>query len=124
MHPQARPLMLNICLVIVINDIKSKSCERRLITKGHIATHTNLMLLFKPALYSVTLVINLKQWHSLVCTVGRTSDCCLTVLLEYIDLISVDMTYSTHELHGHMPVQARPWYKVVLSRNSHCNTIG
>ena len=46
-------------IVIVINDIMSKSCEQRLITKGHIATHTNLILLLKPALYSSTLVLNL-----------------------------------------------------------------
>ena len=43
---------------IVINDITGKSREQRLITKEHIATHTNLILLFKPALYS-TLVIKL-----------------------------------------------------------------
>ena len=29
------------------------SCEQRLITKEQIAMHTNLILLFKPALYSV-----------------------------------------------------------------------
>ena len=45
------------CIVIVINDITSKSCEQRLITKEHIATYTNLILLFKPVLYSSTLVI-------------------------------------------------------------------
>ena len=31
-----------------------KSREQRLITKEHIATHTNLILPFKPALYSNT----------------------------------------------------------------------
>ena len=36
----------------------SKSCEQTLITKEHIATHAHLILLFKPALYSSTLVIN------------------------------------------------------------------
>ena len=36
-----------------------KSREHRLITKEHIATQTNLILLFKPALYSSTLVIKL-----------------------------------------------------------------
>ena len=40
-------LLFNNYVVIVINDIMSKSCEQRLITKGHIATHTNLILLFK-----------------------------------------------------------------------------
>ena len=44
------------CIVIVLNDVTSKSCEQRLITKEHIATHANLILLFKPALYSSTLV--------------------------------------------------------------------
>ena len=43
----------------VLNDVTSKSCEQRLITKGHVAMHTNLILLFKPALYSSTLVIKL-----------------------------------------------------------------
>ena len=33
------------------------SRQQRLITKEHIATHTNLILPFKPALYSSTLVI-------------------------------------------------------------------
>ena len=37
----------------------SESREQRLITKEHIATHANLILLFKPALYSSTLVIKL-----------------------------------------------------------------
>ena len=40
-------------------DVTSKSREQRLITKKHIATHANLILLFKPALYSITLVIKL-----------------------------------------------------------------
>ena len=44
------------CIVVVIFDVTSKSCEQRLITKGHIATHTNLILL---ALYSSTLMIKL-----------------------------------------------------------------
>ena len=38
-------------------DVTCKSCEQRLINKEHIATHTNLILLFKPALYSSTFVI-------------------------------------------------------------------
>ena len=33
-------------IVIVFNDITSKSHEQRLIIKEHIATHTNLILLF------------------------------------------------------------------------------
>ena len=37
----------------------SKSREQRLITKEHIATHTNLILLFKIALDSSTIVIKL-----------------------------------------------------------------
>ena len=41
------------------NDVISKSREHRLITKEHIATHVNLILLFKPTLYSSTLVIEL-----------------------------------------------------------------
>ena len=42
------------CIIIVLNDVTSKSREQRLITKEHIATHTNLILLFKPALFSST----------------------------------------------------------------------
>ena len=41
------------------NDVISKSREHRFITKEHIAMHVNLILLFKPALYSSTLVIEL-----------------------------------------------------------------
>ena len=41
------------------NDVTSKSHEQRLITKEHIAMHANLILLFKPDLYSSTLVIKL-----------------------------------------------------------------
>ena len=41
------------------NDIISKSREQRLIIKEHIATDANLILLFKPALYSSTLEIEL-----------------------------------------------------------------
>ena len=41
------------------NDIISKSREHRLISKEHIAMHANLILLFKPDLYSSTLVIEL-----------------------------------------------------------------
>ena len=47
------------CIVIVLNDVTSKSREQRLITKEHIATHVNLILLFKPTLYSSTLEIEL-----------------------------------------------------------------
>ena len=43
----------------VLNDVTSKSREQRLITKEHIATHANLILLFKPPLYSSTLVMKL-----------------------------------------------------------------
>ena len=32
------------------DDIMKKSCEQRLITKDHIATHTYLYFMFKPAL--------------------------------------------------------------------------
>ena len=39
------------------NDVISKSREHRVITKEHIATHVNLILLFKSTLYSSTLVI-------------------------------------------------------------------
>ena len=45
------------CIVIVLNDVTCKSREQRLITQEHIATHVNLILLFKPALYSSTLVV-------------------------------------------------------------------
>ena len=41
------------------NDVISKLREQRLITKEHIATDANLILLFKPALYSSTLEIKL-----------------------------------------------------------------
>ena len=44
-------------VIIIINDITCKLREQRLITKEHIATHTNLILPFKPTLYSSTLVI-------------------------------------------------------------------
>ena len=47
------------CIIIVLNDVTSKSREQKFITKEHIATHANLILLFKPALYSSTLVIKL-----------------------------------------------------------------
>ena len=44
------------CIVIASNDVTGMSHEQRLIIKEHniIATHTNLILLFKPALYSST----------------------------------------------------------------------
>ena len=50
-----------IAIVIVFNVIMSKSHEHRLITKEHIVMHTNLILLFNAALYSITLVMNLSQ---------------------------------------------------------------
>ena len=34
--------MLIKCIVIAINDVTGKSCEQRLITKEHIATHAVL----------------------------------------------------------------------------------
>ena len=54
----------NLLLLILMycnnpNDVISKSREHRLITKEHIATHAKLILLFKPALYSNILVIEL-----------------------------------------------------------------
>ena len=45
--------------IVIVNDVTDKSREQSLITKEHIATHTNLILLFKLALYSSTLVIKL-----------------------------------------------------------------
>ena len=45
---------------------------QRLITKEHIAMHTNLILLFKPVLYSGTLVIkvcNIKLYLAGIITV-------------------------------------------------------
>ena len=47
------------CIVIILNDVINKSREQRLITKEHIATDANLILLFKPALYSSILEIEL-----------------------------------------------------------------
>ena len=47
------------CNNSILNDVISKSREQRLITKEHIATDANLILLFKPALYSSTLEIEL-----------------------------------------------------------------
>ena len=46
-------------MVIILNDVISKSREQRLITKEHIATDANLIILFKPALYSSILEIEL-----------------------------------------------------------------
>ena len=42
------------CIVILFNDVTCKSHEQRLVTKEHIAMHTNLIFF---ALYSSTLVI-------------------------------------------------------------------
>ena len=55
---QVKPLLIY-CIIIVLNDVTSKSREQRLTTKEHIAMNGNLILLFKPALYSSTLVIKL-----------------------------------------------------------------
>ena len=55
---QVKQLLIQ-CIVIVINGVMGKSREQRLITKEHIAMHINLILLFKPAIYSSTLVIKL-----------------------------------------------------------------
>ena len=44
-HCQSTPIQ---CIVILLNDLPIMSREQRLITKEHIATHTNLILLFKP----------------------------------------------------------------------------
>ena len=58
---QVKPLLSTAiqCISIVLNDITSKSREQRFITKEHIATHTNLIILFKCVLCSSTLVIKL-----------------------------------------------------------------
>ena len=53
---QVKPLLIY-CIIIVLNDVTSKSREQRLITKEYIATNVNLILLFKPALYSSNLVL-------------------------------------------------------------------
>ena len=71
---QVKPLLIY-CYSIVLNDIKSKSGEQILITKEHIATHANLIILFKPALYSSTLVIklfesNIKLFYAEILTVA------------------------------------------------------
>ena len=57
------------------NDVISKSREHRLITKEYIATHAKLILLFKPALYSSTLVIerfksSIKLFYAEILTVA------------------------------------------------------
>ena len=52
-------LPYNLLLLRVFNDIMSKSYEQRLVTKEHVAMHTNLILQFKSPLYSSTLVIKL-----------------------------------------------------------------
>ena len=64
------------CIVTVLNDVNSKSHEQGLITKEHIATHTNLILLFKPALYSSTLVMilfksSMKLFYAEILTVTQ-----------------------------------------------------
>ena len=59
---QVKPLLIycySMYYIIVLNDVTNKSRQQKLITKEHIATHANLILLFKPALYSSTLVIKL-----------------------------------------------------------------
>ena len=58
---RCKPLLSTViqCIIIVLNDVTNKSREQRFITKERIATHANLILLFKPALYSSTLVIKL-----------------------------------------------------------------
>ena len=52
----------------------NKSRVRILITREHIATHTNLILLFKPALNSSTLVIKLFE-SSIKAVLCRISYC-------------------------------------------------
>ena len=50
------------CIVIVFNDIMSKSREQRFITKEHIATHTNLLLLlYTPATRMARPLLKLKH---------------------------------------------------------------
>ena len=49
------------CIAIALNDVMSKACEERLMTiRTYVAMHTNLILLFKPTLYSSTLVIKVE----------------------------------------------------------------
>ena len=55
-HPKTRHCV-NLSIVNLLNYYLMTSREQRLITKEHIATYTNLILLFKPALYSSSLVI-------------------------------------------------------------------
>ena len=51
MCPQWLAAITTQCIIIVLNDITSKSREQRLITKEHIAMHTNLILpLYTPVL--------------------------------------------------------------------------
>ena len=63
------------CIIIVLNDVTNKSREQRLITKEHIATNANLILLFKPALYSSILLIkffesSIKLFYAEILTVA------------------------------------------------------
>ena len=58
---QVKPLLIYCYSMYykVLNDVTNKLREHRLITKEHIAMHANLILLFKPPLYSSILVIKL-----------------------------------------------------------------
>ena len=55
--------VINLLLLLrIFNDVTSSyvsHVNKRLITKGHIATHKNLIIWFKPAKYSSGLVIKL-----------------------------------------------------------------
>ena len=44
-NPGFAPATIIQCIVIVLNDVTSKSHEQRLTTKEHIAMHTNLIFL-------------------------------------------------------------------------------
>ena len=77
---------------LVLNDIKSKSREQRLITKEHKAMHANLINLFKPALYSSTLVIKLfessiKLFYAEILTVKRLLLCNERQIQHYFSLL-------------------------------------
>ena len=55
---QVKPLAIQCIVIVIDDDVMSQSREQRLNTKEHI-THTSLIVLFKPGLYSSTLEIKL-----------------------------------------------------------------
>ena len=60
------------------------SCEQKLITKKHIATHTNLILWFKPGQYSGTLVKNFLK---------------VSIKPEFTVIANLSVSFVTHTAH-------------------------